>query len=194
MKLQEKYKKEVVAVLRQEFGYANIMAVPTITKITLNAGVGKALQDPKYLEVVDSVLARISGQQPVKTRSKKSIAAFKIREGMVIGFKVTLRGGKMWNFLDKMLSVTLPRVRDFRGINPKSFDGQGNYSLGFKDYIAFPEIRSDEVEKPHGLEVVITTTAKTNAEAFGLLKALGFPFNDGVKEKKVKPKKEKFKK
>jgi len=176
MKLLEKYKKDVIPKMKEKFGYKNANAIPTIEKVVLNAGVGKALQDPKYLEVMEDVLTRISGQKPVKTKAKKSIASFKIRQGMNIGFKVTLRGGYMWDFIEKMIHATFPRVRDFRGLDPKSFDGHGNYSLGFKEYIAFPEISADEVEKLHGLEVIINTTAKTDQEARELLSLLGFPF------------------
>ncbi|MFA5358790.1 MAG: 50S ribosomal protein L5 [Patescibacteria group bacterium] len=176
MRLQEKYNKEIKAALKEKFGKDNVMSVPKVTKIVLNIGASKALQDPKYLEIMESTLARISGQKPIKTRAKKSIAAFKIRQGMVVGFKVTLRGIRMWDFLEKLINVTMPRSRDFRGLDEKGFDGKGNYSLGFKEYIAFPEIRSDEVEKQHGLEVTIITTAKNDEEGFALLSALGVPF------------------
>jgi len=178
MKLKDKYKKEVIPKLKDKFGYQNDLAVPTIDKVVLNVGAGKALQDSKYLETMENTLLRISGQKPVATRAKKSISSFKIREKMVIGFKVTLRGERMWDFIEKLVQVTLPRVHDFRGLSKKSFDGQGNYSLGFKEYIAFPEIRSDEVEKLHGLEVIITTTAKTDEEALELLTLLDFPFKE----------------
>lgn len=176
MNLKDKYKKEIVLKLKKKFNYANIMIVPTIDKVVINVGIGKALQDPKYLEVMESVLRRISGQQPVKTRAKKSIASFKIRQGMVVGFKVTLRRKKMWDFLTKLVHITLPRVRDFRGLNKKGFDGQGNYSIGFKEYTAFPEIRPDEVDRLHGLEINIITTARTDEEGHALLDLLGFPF------------------
>lgn len=176
--LKEKYQKEVIAKMRQEFGYKNIMAVPKISKVVLNVGVGQALTDASFLEVVEKTLLRIAGQKPVKTQAKKSIASFKIRQGMTVGFKVTLRGARMWDFLDKLVHVTLPRVHDFRGINPKSFDHRGNYSLGLKEFIAFPEMHSDEIEKVHGVEITVATTAKTDKEALALLKNLGFPFKD----------------
>ncbi|MFA5075805.1 MAG: 50S ribosomal protein L5 [Patescibacteria group bacterium] len=176
MRLREKYKKEIVAKLKEKFGYSSVMAVPNLEKIVVNVGAGRILQDPKYLETIDSILQRITGQQPVKTRAKKSIASFKIRQGMVIGFKVTLRGQRMWDFMEKLINIALPRVRDFRGVDKKGFDKRGNYTLGFKEYIAFPEIHSDEVEKIHGLEVSIATTAKTDPEGYALLDLLGFPF------------------
>jgi len=178
MKLQEKYRKKIIPQLQEKFGYQNKMAVPAVEKIVLNVGAGKVLLDPKYLEIMENTLIRISGQKPVKTRAKKSIASFKIRQGMVVGFKVTLRGAKMWDFIEKLINITFPRVHDFRGLDRKSFDGRGNYSVGFKEYIAFPEIGADEVEKLHGLETVITTTAKTDAEGEALLVLLGFPFKN----------------
>jgi len=176
MRLPEKFNKEIVPRLKKELGRDNVMAIPTISKVVVNVGSGKILQDPKDLEVLESVLTRITGQHPVKTRAKKSIASFKIRAGMTIGFKVTLRGARMWDFVEKLVNVTLPRVRDFRGLEKKGFDGQGNYSLGLKEYLPFPEIRADEVERSHGLEITITTTAKNNKEGEALLIALGFPF------------------
>jgi large subunit ribosomal protein L5 len=176
MRLQEKYKKETIPLLEKKLGYKNVMSVPKIEKVVINVGLGKALQDAKYLEVMENVLTRISGQRPVKTRAKKSISNFKIREGMAIGLKVTLRGSKMWDFVEKLVHVALPRVRDFHGLEAESFDGKGNYNIGFKEYIAFPEIGADEVEKLHGLEMVIVTSAKTDEEGQELLTALGFPF------------------
>lgn len=178
MSLKDTYLKTVVPALKKEFGYTNIMAVPKVTKVVLNIGAGKSLVDSKYLETMEDTLQRITGQRPIKTKAKKSIAGFKIREGMVVGLKITLRGRRMWDFVDKLVGVTLPRVRDFRGISPKSFDGQGNYSLGIKEHIAFPEIRSDEVERLHGVQITIGTTAKSSSEALFLLKSLGFPFKD----------------
>lgn len=178
MNLKERYNQKAIPALKQEFGYANVMAIPKITKVVLNIGAGKSLNDGKYLETMTDTLQRITGQKPITTKAKKSIASFKIREGMVVGLKLTLRGQRMWDFLNKLVGVTLPRVRDFRGISPTGFDGKGNYSLGIKEHIAFPEIRSDEVERLHGVEITIATTAKTNPEALCLLKSLGFPFKD----------------
>lgn len=164
--------------LKRSLGQENVMALPKITKVTVNVGVGKALQaDPKIVETVVSNLSRISGQRPVQTKAKKSISNFKSRKGQVVGVSVTLRGERMYEFLDKLISSTLPRVRDFRGISAKSFDGRGNYSLGVSEHIVFPEIRPDEVEKIHGLEVNISTSARTDDEGRTLLQLLGFPFN-----------------
>ncbi len=178
MRLVDTYKQTVVPALKEQFGYSTVMAVPKIDKVVVNIGAGRTLQDSKYVEVMEQTLERITGQMPIKTKARKSIASFKIREGMVIGFKVTLRRERMWDFLEKLVHVTLPRVRDFRGLDAKSFDGQGNYSIGFKEHIAFPEISSDEVERVHGLQVVISTTAKTNEEGLALLRGLGFPFKE----------------
>ena len=176
MTLKERYHKELAPQLKKELGVDNVMAVPHVVSIVLNAGLGAGLKDAKFLETVENTLKRISGQKPVKTKARKSIAAFHIREGMVIGMKVTLRGKRMWDFLEKLVSVSLPRVRDFRGLPPKAFDGRGNYSIGFREHIAFPEIRSDEIEVLHGLQVTIATSATNNAQGMALLKALGFPF------------------
>jgi large subunit ribosomal protein L5 len=175
MSFQSFYKTEVVPKLQKEFGYKNINAVPTIKSISLNIGLGPGLKDAKFLETAEKTLIRISGQKPVSTKSRKSISGFKIREGMVVGMKVTLRGRMMWDFLGKLIWVSLPRVRDFRGLSPKAFDGRGNYSIGFKEHIAFPEIRSDEIEVIHGLQVTIATTAKNDEEAKALLKGIGLP-------------------
>ncbi|MBM5789552.1 50S ribosomal protein L5 [Candidatus Parcubacteria bacterium] len=175
MAIKETYKKEVVPKLKEQFGYKNIHAVPTVASVTLNIGLGSGLKDAKYLETAEQTLTRITGQRPVKTRARKSISNFKIREGMVVGLRVTVRGKRMWDFLEKLLRVSLPRVRDFRGLPPKAFDGRGNYSIGMKEHIAFPEIRSDEIESIHGLQVTITTTATTDEEGKALLIALGLP-------------------
>lgn len=166
----------MVAALKADFGYKNIHDVPKLSKVVLNVGASKALSDASYHEVMESVLTRISGQKPVATKSRLSISNFKIREGMVVGYKVTLRGKRMYDFLEKLINVTLPRVRDFQGLNKKSFDKTGNYSLGFRDFVPFPEIRADEIEKTHGLEVLIHTTANNPEEGFALLNHLGFPF------------------
>lgn len=175
MAFKEFYKKEVVPKLKESFRYKNANAVPVVETVTLNVGLGPGLKDARFLEAAEKTLTRISGQKPVKTKARKSISTFKIREGMVIGMKVTLRGKRMWDFLDKLFHVTLPRVRDFRGLPQKAFDGRGNYSIGFKEHIAFPEIPSDEIELLHGLQVTIATSAKTDEEAKALLIALGLP-------------------
>ncbi len=177
-RLQELYKNEVVAKLQEEFGYKNTMEVPKVTKITLNMGVGEALGDKKLLDNAVAEMEAISGQKVVVTKARKSVAAFKLREGWPIGCKVTLRRERMWEFMDRLIDVALPRVRDFRGINPKSFDGRGNYSMGVKEQIIFPEIEYDKVDKVRGMDVTITTTAKTNEEGRALLKALQFPFRN----------------
>lgn len=176
MNLQEKFKKETVPQLKEKFGYKNDLQVPKIEKVVLNAGVGKGLKDKDFIETVESTLTRITGQKPVATKAKKSISNFKIREGMVVGMMVTLRGQKMWNFIEKLIAVALPRIRDFQGLSLKSLDKQGNFNIGIKEHIAFPEIKADEIEKLHGLEIAIITTAKTKKEGQALLKSLGFPF------------------
>ena len=175
-RLKEKYNKEVVPSLIEKHGYKTPMLVPKIDKIVVNMGVGDATVNSKNLENAVRELEKITGLKAVETTAKKSIATFKIREGHKIGCKVTLRGDRMYNFLDKLISISLPRVRDFRGLSPKSFDGRGNYTIGIKEQIIFPEINFDEVEKVRGMDIVIVTTAKTNEEAFDLLKELGVPF------------------
>ena len=177
-RLQEFYKKEVVAQLQKQFGYKSVMQVPRILKVTLNMGVGEAVADKKVLENAVSDMTKIAGQKPVTTKARKSIAGFKIREGYPIGCMVTLRGPKMFEFLDRLVSVALPRVRDFRGIGSKGFDGQGNYNMGVKEQIIFPEIEYDKVDALRGLNISITTTAKTDAEAKALLLAFKFPFKN----------------
>ncbi len=175
-RLQEKYSKEILPALSEQLGTKNPMAAPRLEKIVLNVGLGKSLSDPQYADVALSVLERVTGQKPVKTLARKSISNFKIREGMVVGGKVTLRGERMYAFFDKLMNVALPRVRDFQGLSDKAFDGKGNYSIGFSEHIVFPEIASDEVEKIVGLEINIVTTAKTDEEGKALLEAFGFPF------------------
>ena len=175
-RLREKYIKEVVPSLTEKHGYTTPMLVPKIEKIVVNMGVGDALANSKNLEAAVSDLAKITGLKPIETKAKKSIAAFKVREGHKIGCKVTLRGERMYEFLDKLISIGLPRVRDFRGLSSKSFDGRGNYTIGIKEQLIFPEINFDEVEKVRGMDIVIVTTAKNNEEAFELLKELGVPF------------------
>jgi large subunit ribosomal protein L5 len=176
--LREQYEKKIVPALMERFGYKNRMAVPKLKLVSVNVGMStNLLKDPKIPETVETTLTRITGQKPVKTLAKKSIASFKVRQGQNIGMKVTLRGARMWHFLEKLIHVTLPRVRDFRGISPKLIDKQGNLSLGFKEYIAFPEIRPDEIEKLHGIQVTVSTTAKNREEGLELFKLMGFPFN-----------------
>jgi large subunit ribosomal protein L5 len=174
--LKERYRNEVVPQLRERFGYRNIMQVPKITKIVVNVGLGEALQNAKALDNAVRDLATITGQKPIITRAKKSIAAFKLREGNPIGVKVTLRGDRMWSFLDRLCNIALPRTRDFRGVSPDSFDGRGNYTLGLREQLVWPEISYDMVDKVRGMEVTIVTTAKTDEEARELLRLLGMPF------------------
>lgn len=175
-RLKDKYVNEVVPGLQEKFNYKNVMAIPKLEKIVLNIGLGEAVQNPKALDAAIQDLTLISGQKPIVTKAKKSIAGFKVREGMPIGVKVTLRGDRMYEFADRLLNVALPRVRDFRGVSPKSFDGRGNYSLGLKEQLIFPEIEYDKIDKVRGLEVIFTTTAKTDEEGRELLKLLGMPF------------------
>lgn len=175
-RLKEKYSKEVVPKLVSKHNYETVMLVPKIDKIVINMGVGDALQNSKLLEAAMNDLEQITGLKPVPTKAKKSISSFKLREGQVIGCKVTLRGDKMYNFLDKLINVVLPRVRDFRGLSPKSFDGRGNYTIGLKEQLIFPEIEFDNVVKVRGMDVVIVTTARNNEEAYDLLDELGVPF------------------
>ncbi|MFW6264516.1 MAG: 50S ribosomal protein L5 [Bacillota bacterium] len=172
------YREEILPKLMDKFNYESVMAAPKVEKLVINVGLGDAKEDQKLLETVVEEMAAITGQKPVVTRAKKSVANFKIREGMPIGVKVTLRGGLMWEFLYKLINVTLPRIRDFRGVSPKSFDGRGNYSLGIKEHTVFPEINIDQIEKVHGLEVSIVTTAETDEEAHELLKLMGMPFRE----------------
>lgn len=175
-RLREKYNKEVVATLMKEFSFKNVMQVPKVTSIVLNVGMGEAIQEIKLLDAAVKELATITGQAPVITKAKKSIATFKLREGMSIGAKVTLRGDRMYDFLDKFISLALPRIRDFNGVSPKSFDGRGNFSFGVKEQIIFPEINYDKIASTHGMNVVIVTSAKTDAQGRALLKHLGMPF------------------
>lgn len=173
--LKELYEKEIVPKLIEEFGYKNVMEVPKITKITLNMGVGEAAQDRKAMDGALSDMTAISGQKPIVNNARKSVAGFKIREGWPIGCKVTLRKHRMYEFLGRLVDVAIPRVRDFRGLNPKSFDGRGNYSMGLREQIVFPEIEYDKIDKLRGLDITITTTAKTDDEARALLRAFNFP-------------------
>lgn len=175
-RLQEKYNNEVKASLMKQFNYSSVMEAPKLEKIVINLGVGDAIADPKRLEAAVAELTAIAGQKPVITKAKKSIANFKLREGMEIGCKVTLRKEHMWNFLDKLTSIALPRVRDFHGVSNTAFDGRGNYTLGIREQIIFPEIQYDKVNHVRGMDIVIVTSAKTNEEAKALLKELGMPF------------------
>ena len=175
-RLKDLYKNEVVAKLTEEFGYKNPMEVPRVSKITLNMGVGEALGDKKLMDSAVADMEAIAGQKAIVTKARKSVAGFKVREGWPIGCKVTLRRDRMWEFMDRLVDISLPRVRDFRGINPKSFDGRGNYSMGVREQIIFPEIDFDKVDKVRGMDITITTSAGTDEEARALLSAFNFPF------------------
>ena len=175
-RMRETYLQKVVPALMKEFGYKNIMQVPKVERIVLNVGMGEAIQNVKLLESAAAELGLITGQKALITKAKKAIATFKLRQGMPIGTKVTLRSRRMWEFLDRLVTLSLPRIRDFRGVSPKSFDGRGNYTLGLKEQLIFPEIQYDEVASIHGMDITIVTTAKTNDEGRALLKHLGMPF------------------
>ena len=177
-RLREKYVKEVAPVLKKEFGYTSVMAIPRIQKIVVNMGLGEATSNAKIMDVATDELARITGQKPVVRRAKKSIAQFKVRKGMPVGTMVTLRGERMWEFLDRLIAVALPRVRDFRGVSPRGFDGRGNYTLGLKDQLLFPEIDYMKVDKARGMNISVVTTAKTDEESRKLLQLLGMPFRN----------------
>lgn len=180
-KMQERYNKEVAPALLKSFGFKNVMQVPRLEKIVVNIGLGEALDNPKALEAAVTDLTAVTGQKPVQTKARKSIANFKLREGRLIGTKVTLRGPRMWAFFDRLVNIALPRVRDFRGISPNSFDGRGNYTLGLKDQLVFPEIEYDKIDKLRGMEITIVTSAQNDDEARALLRQLGMPFS-GKKE------------
>jgi len=177
-RLKDKYIKEVVPAMMKQFSYGNIMQTPRLEKVVINMGVGAAVQDPKQLDAALRDMTIIGGQKPIVTKAKKSIANFKIREGMRIGAKVTLRGDRMFEFLDKLFNTALPRVRDFGGVSPTSFDGRGNFAMGLREQLVFPEIEYDKIDKTRGMDIVITTTASTDEEAKGLLKLLGMPFRE----------------
>ena len=179
-RLKDRYEQDVAPALQKEFGYSNVMAIPKIQKIVVNMGLGEATQNAKIVDTGADEVARITGQKPVTTRAKKSIAQFKVRKGMPIGSMVTLRGDRMWNFLDRLISVALPRVRDFRGVSPKGFDGRGNYTLGLKDQLLFPEIDYMKVDKARGMNISVVTTAKSDEESRKLLQLLGMPFRTQV--------------
>jgi len=186
MALKEKYQNEVIPALTEQFGYDNPMRVPRITKVVLNMGLGEAVADKKVLDSAASDLAMISGQKVVVTKARKSIAGFKIREGWPIGCKVTLRGQRMYDFLDRLVGIAIPRIRDFRGLNPKSFDGRGNYAMGVSEQIIFPEIDYDKIDALRGMDITITTTARTDDEGRALLAALNFPFRAMTSKKDAK--------
>ena len=175
-RLRDRYSKDVAPALAKEFGYKNVMAIPKIEKVVVNMGLGEATQNAKIVDTGVDELSRVTGQKAVVTRSKKSIAQFKVRKGMPIGTMVTLRGDRMWEFLDRLISIALPRVRDFRGVSPKGFDGRGNYTLGLKDQLLFPEIDYMKVDKARGMNISVVTTAKTDEESRKLLQLLGMPF------------------
>jgi large subunit ribosomal protein L5 len=177
-RMKQRYRTDVVPALMKEFSYKNVMQVPRLEKVVLNMGVGTAVQNPKDLDNAVRDMGLIAGQRPVVTRAKRSIAAFKIREGMRIGCKVTLRGDQMWHFLDKLFNLTLPRVRDFGGVSPNAFDGRGNFAMGLKEQLVFPEIEYDTVDRTRGMDIIITTTARTDEEARALLRQLGVPFRE----------------
>ena len=176
-RLKEKYLNEVAPALHDKFGYSSVMEIPKIEKVVVNMGVGEAVGDPKSLDAAVGDLTAITGQKPIITRAKKSIASFKLRAGMPIGCKVTLRGERMYHFLDKLFNVALPRIRDFRGVSPDGFDGRGNYTLGLKEQLVFPEIVYDKIDKLRGMDIAIVTTAGTDEEGYDLLKAMGMPFS-----------------
>lgn len=176
LNLYAQYKKEIVPALMKEFGYKNVMQAPKVVKVVINAGIGRFVKEPNFIENVEKTIVKITGQKPMRTKAKKSISNFKIREGMEIGVAATLRGPRMYHFLEKLTRVTFPRVRDFRGVSDKGFDRQGNYTIGFKENLAFPEVKVEEVDKIHGLQIIIHTTAKNKAEGRALLSLMGFPF------------------
>lgn len=177
-RLKDKYLKEVKPALKEKFGYKNVMEIPRLEKVVINMGVGEATQNPKALDGAVADIMAITGQRPLITRAKKSIAAFKLRAGVPIGAKVTLRGERMWEFVDRLINVALPRVRDFRGVSPKAFDGRGNYTLGLREQLIFPEIDYDKIDKVRGMDVVFVTTAKSDEEASEMLRLMGMPFRE----------------
>ena len=183
-RMRTKYDTEIVKAMTEKFGYKNAMEVPKISKVTLNMGVGEGTQDKKKVTIAATEMGLIAGQKPVVTIAKKSVAQFKLREGMAIGCKVTLRRERMFEFLDRLITVAMPRIRDFRGLNPKSFDGRGNYAMGLKEQIVFPEISYDQIDKVRGMDIIVTTSAKTDDEARELLRLFGFPFPLEASEEK----------
>ncbi|ANU07626.1 50S ribosomal protein L5 [Paraurantiacibacter namhicola] len=186
-RLKKKYEDEIVKAMTEKFGYANRLEVPKLDKVTLNMGVGEASQDKKKVQTAADEMEKIAGQKPVITKAKKSIAQFKLREGMPIGCKVTMRRDRMFEFMDRLVTIAMPRIRDFRGLNPKSFDGNGNYAMGLKEQIIFPEISYDQIDTVRGMDIIVTTTAKTDEEARELLRLFGFPFpaDEAAEEKEA---------
>jgi large subunit ribosomal protein L5 len=178
VRLKARYKSEIAPAMQKQFNYANVMQIPTLTKVVVNMGVGEAARDSKLIEGAIRDLTTITGQKPLVTRAKKSIAQFKLREGQPIGAHVTLRNDRMWEFMDRLLSISLPRIRDFRGLSPKQFDGKGNYTFGLTEQVVFPEIEQDKVDRPRGMDITIVTTATNDEEGRTLLKLLGFPFKE----------------
>ena len=178
VRLKARYRSEIAPALKSQFGYKNVMQIPTLTKIVVNMGVGDAARDSKLIEGAIRDLTIITGQKPQVTKSRKSIAQFKLREGQPIGAHVTIRGDRMWEFADRLLSISLPRIRDFRGLSPKQFDGKGNYTFGLTEQVVFPEIEQDKVDRPRGMDITIVTTASTDDEGRAFLKMLGFPFKE----------------
>ena len=178
VRLKAKYKSDIAPALKTQFGYSNVMQIPNLTKIVVNMGVGDAARDSKLIEGAIRDLATITGQKPQVTKSRKSIAQFKLREGQPIGAHVTMRGDRMWEFADRLLSISLPRIRDFRGLSPKQFDGKGNYTFGLTEQVVFPEIEQDKIDRPRGMDITIVTTAKNDEEGRAFLKLLGFPFKE----------------
>ena len=178
VRLKGRYRSEIAPALKSQFGYKNVMQIPTLTKIVVNMGVGEAARDSKLIEGAIRDLTTITGQKPQVTKSRKSIAQFKLRENMPIGAHVTLRGDRMWEFADRLLSIALPRIRDFRGLSPKQFDGKGNYTFGLTEQVVFPEIEQDKIDRPRGMDITFVTTATNDEEGRALLKALGFPFRE----------------
>ena len=178
VRLKGRYRSEIAPALKSQFGYKNVMQIPTLTKIVVNMGVGEAARDSKLIEGAIRDLTTITGQKPQVTKSRKSIAQFKLRENMPIGAHVTLRGDRMWEFADRLLSIALPRIRDFRGLSPKQFDGKGNYTFGLTEQVVFPEIEQDKIDRTRGMDITLVTTAKTDEEGRELLRALGFPFRE----------------
>ncbi len=178
MGLKERYRQEIVPQMMKKYSYKNVMQVPVLNKVVVNMGVGEAIQNAKSLEAAVNDMTTITGQRPVVTKARKSIAAFKLRSGMKIGCKVTMRGNRMYDFLDKLVNVVLPRVRDFRGVSPRAFDGRGNYTLGLREQVIFPEIDYDKIDKVRGMDITVVTTAKTDEEARDLLRLVGMPFRE----------------
>ena len=182
-RLQKKYQEEILPKMKAEFGFTNNLAVPRVEKISINVGINSRQGESGYLEGIENTIIRVTGQKPIRTKAHKAISAFKVREGMVVGVKTTLRGKRMYDFLDKLINVSIPRIRDFRGLESKNVDRQGNLTIGFREHNVFPEIESDEVERIHGLEISITTTANNKAEGLVLFKLFGFPFREDKKSK-----------